>query len=243
MNAAITEQADGAGGEGPRRQVLRTLETRQRLTTAQAAARSQMVRRLRIALPVVALGLVLVFLFNTTSQTVDDAFLKDFANIEATTEEMRMDNAKVIGLDDRGQPYEITAESALQAPGRDDVELVRPRAHSRKSEAATVAYADRGVFQSSSKMLELTESVTVEHTVGGDTYILRTPTATVSINDETVESDAGVTGQSAAGTLRADRMRAYNGQGRVVFEGNVSMRIYPQKAQGAAQTQEGAGPQ
>ena len=88
MNAAITEEAHEPGGESPRREVLRTLELRQRLTTAQAAARSQMVRRLRIALPVVAVGLVILFLFNTSSQTVDDAFLKDFANLEATTEEI-----------------------------------------------------------------------------------------------------------------------------------------------------------
>lgn len=190
-----------------------------------------MVRRLRIALPLVAVGLVAFFLLNTRSKGVDDAFLKDFANLEATPEELHMANPRVVGIDDKGQPYEIVADSALQNPGAEDiVELVRPRAASRKAGEATIAYADKGVFQSSSKMLELKDGVTVEHSISGETYVLRTPSATVSINDETVESNAGVTGESETGTLRADRMRAYNGEGRVVFEGNVSMRIYPQKA-------------
>ncbi len=233
MSAALTSEESGAEAARARRGVLETLETRQRLTTAQAAARSLMVRRLRIALPLVAVALVAVFLLNTRSKGVDDAFLKDFANLEATPEELHMANPRVVGIDDKGKPYEIIAESALQTPGAEDVvELVRPRAASRNAKETTVAYADRGVFQNSSKILELTDSVTVEHAVGGETYVLTTPAATVSINDETVETDAGVSGQSETGTLRADRMRAYNGEGRVVFEGNVSMRIYPKKTKG-----------
>lgn len=235
MDAALSETSDqGEPRTAPRRGVLETLELRQRLTTAEATARTTMVRRLRIGLPVVAFALVAVFFLNTREDTVDDAFLKDFANLDATPEELTMANPRVTGIDDKGQPYEITAETALQNPGaKETVELIRPRAVSRGADDRTVAYADKGLFQSSEKILNLRDGVTVEHAIGGDAYVLRTPTAKVSIEDETVESNDGVVGEGEAGTLRADRMRAYNGEGRVVFEGNVSMRIFPSKTKGA----------
>ena len=217
-----------------RRGSLESLELRQRLTTAEAAARAATVRRLRILLPVLAVGLVGIFLINTRENPVDEAFLNDFANLDATPEELTMANPRVAGIDDRGQPYEITAESALQATGAaETVELIRPRAVSRRDQDQTIAYADKGRFQSSTKVLDLEDDVTLEHGIAGAKYVLKTSAATVSIAEETVTSDAGIEGEGEAGTLRADRMRAYNGEGRVVFEGNVSMRIFPSKARDA----------
>ena len=53
----------------------------------------------------------------------------------------------------------------------------------------------------------------------------------VSIDDQTVVSDKGVVGDGPGGsTLKADRMNAFNGDGRLVIEGNVAMRLYPAAA-------------
>ena len=59
---------------------LESLNFRARTTGQDAAARSRFVRRLRIALPILALVLVAssFFLINTQSNTVDEAFLEDF---------------------------------------------------------------------------------------------------------------------------------------------------------------------
>lgn len=217
--------------EAPRaipRQRLETLPNRQRITGEQAAARSKIVRRLRIALPAIALALVVGLLLNTRTGKVDDAFLEDFKDLSATPEEYRMAKPRFAGVDAKGQPYEITADEAMQASGeREVVELVNPRAVTRGLKEDTVVSAQKGVFRSEASRLELRDEVTLEHRIGGETYVLRTPAATVAIRDETVQTTAGVEGVSQAGTLRADRMRAYNGEGRVVFEGNVRMRIYP----------------
>jgi lipopolysaccharide export system protein LptC len=221
---------------------LETLSTRQRTTGEQALRRSLLVKRLRVALPVLAAVLLVGLALNTRSTGVDEAFLEDFADLQGTPDEYRMANPKFAGVDDQGHPYEITAEAALQAQGdRDVVELVKPRAVTRGQDESTVVSAEKGVFQSDANVLDLSEQVTLNHSIGGDEYVLRTPAATVAIGAETVQSFSGVEGEGEAGTLRADRMRAYNGEGRVVFEGNVSMRIFPKRAKLPAATEKGSG--
>jgi lipopolysaccharide export system protein LptC len=228
----------------PKRARLDTLPNRARITGAQAAARTRLVRRLRIILPSLALVLIAGLLANTREAGVDDAFLEDFTDLSATTEQYKMANPKFAGVDDDGQPYEITAREALQAPqDKEIVELVEPRAVTQGADKTTVVTAKKGVFRSEANMLDLSDAVTLQHEIGSQSYVLTTPAARVAIREETVDSNSGVVGESEAGVLRADRMRAYNGEGRVVFEGNVSMRIFPKKAKALADESSNAEPE
>ena len=93
---------------------LESLNFRARTTGQDAAARSRLVRRLRIIMPTVAVLLIVLFLINTRSNTVDQAFLDDFKTIAASTEELRMANPRFAGVDDEGKPFEITAIAASQ---------------------------------------------------------------------------------------------------------------------------------
>lgn len=215
-----------------RRRVLDSLPMHARTTGDQAAARSRLVKRLRLALPICALVLVAAFFFNTRSNSVDEAFLDDFKDISASAEELRMASPRFAGIDDNGRPFEITANAALQNTSvKDVVELDQPRAVQGETAESTIVTADKGVYRSDTNILELREDVTLQHDVGADTYIFRSPAATVSIKDEVVTSDAGIGGEGPDGrALQADRMKAYNAEGRVVFEGNVRMRIFPKKA-------------
>jgi lipopolysaccharide export system protein LptC len=210
---------------------LETLPRRQRITGEQAAARSKLVRRLRIVLPALAIVLLAGFFLNTRTATVDEAFLEDFTDLNAKSTASRAGKPTFEGVDNKGQPYEITADEAMQAPdGQEIFDLVKPRAVSQGISKDTVVYANHGTFRADVNRLDLNDDVTLEHKIGKASYVLKTPSATVAIRDETVQSTAGVEGVSTAGTLKADRMRAFNAEGRVVFEGNVSMRIYPKEA-------------
>ncbi|MBB5517296.1 LPS export ABC transporter periplasmic protein LptC [Amphiplicatus metriothermophilus] len=222
MTAATDSNGSGGG--------LRTLRIGPRLTGAQAARRAALARKLRIALPILAAILVAAFLANARRDQPDEVFLKDFADLGAAPDELRMANPRFAGVDGKGNPYEITAETALQNPeAQEVVELVRPRAVTSRPEESTVVYAERGVFQSKENILTLKDGVALERAIGGRTYVLRASAATVDMDGETVVSENGVEGESEAGLLRADSMRAYNAERRVVFEGNVSMRIFPGK--------------
>lgn len=229
-------EASTAGSDAPQRgksvkgdKALESLDFGSRTTGAQAAARSRLVRRLRIALPIIALVLVGVFLVNSQSNKVDQAFLEDFKTITASTEELRMANPRFAGVDDDGKPFEITADAALQDPGaKDVVELENPRAVQGDKDASSVVTASSGFYRTEENILLLKDSVTLEHELGSAIYVLRSPEATVSVKDQIVTSAAGVGADGPDGAkLTADRMKAYRADGRVVFEGNVAMRIYP----------------
>jgi len=144
-----------------------------------------------------------------------------------------MANPRFAGIDNKGKPFEITALTARQNTNvKDVVALDRPRAvqgeGQGENEGSTIVSADKGVYRSDVNILELNDDVTLQHEVGADTYVFRSPAATVSIKEEIVTSDSGVGGAGPEGReLTAERMKAYNADGRVVFEGNVHMRIYP----------------
>ena len=106
-----------------------------------------------------------------------------------------------------------------------------PRAIQGANEEQTVVTAKRGYYQSEENVLELQDGVALEHKIGSETYVLHAPAATVAIKDEIVSSNAGVGGEGKDGSrLNAERMTAYRAEGRVVFEGDVSMRFYPNSA-------------
>ncbi len=211
---------------------LDSLTIRQRTTGADAAARAQFMRRMRVALPVIALVLIATFFFNTRKSGVDEAFLNDFADLEATPQNLKTAKPHFTGVDARGNPYEVTAEAALQqANGGKIVDLEAPRAVTSARGEESVVAARTGVFDADSKKLDLKEGVTFEHKVGPTNYVLRTDEATYTIDDRRVVSEAGVAGEGADGErLKADRMSADEREGKVVFEGNVSMRIFPRRA-------------
>jgi lipopolysaccharide export system protein LptC len=210
---------------------LDSLTIRQRTTGEDAAARARFMRRMRVALPILALALVATFLLNTRKGGVEDAFLDDFADLEATPQNLRTARPHFTGVDAKGNPYEVTAEAALQqADGGKIVDLEAPRAVTSARGGHSVVAAKAGVFDADAKRLDLKDGVTFEHKVGGTSYVLRTDAATYTIDDRRVVSDAGVDGEGGDGQrLKADRMSADDREGKLVFEGNVSMRIIPRK--------------
>ncbi|MEM9705522.1 MAG: LPS export ABC transporter periplasmic protein LptC [Pseudomonadota bacterium] len=206
---------------------LETFSIKQRTTQSDAVARSRLVRRLRVALPGLAVVFVLAFLLTTRSNGVDDAFLKDFT-LDMAPEELEMANPRFAGVDGEGKPFEILAADATRAADQEEVvSLTSPRAVTNSEDETTTVVARRGVFQSETKVLDLSEDVVLEHAIGVDNYVLRTSAATVLLDEKQVLTDQGVDGEGPGGnTLKADRMRAYQADGRVVFEGNVKMKIY-----------------
>jgi len=232
MSGGVTYQGKErlAGGQsGGNRSRLDSLPMRARTTGKQALARSRLVRRLRMALPILALVLAAAFFFNTKSNNVDDAFLDDFKDMSASADDLKMANPRFAGIDDNGRPFEITALAAMQVSGnRETVELELPRAVQGEGSDLTIVTAQKGLYQSKDNVLELEQDVTLSHDLGAETYVLKVPAATVAINEEKVTSDTGVNGIGSDGsTLSADRMTAFNADRRILFEGNVRMRIYP----------------
>ena len=226
-DSAAPARASGRTNKG----ALDSLTIRRRTTGADAAARAKFMRRMRIALPILALVLIATFFLNTRQSGVDDAFLDDFADIDASPQNLKTAKPQFSGIDARGNPYEVTAETALQqANGGKVVDLEAPRAVTSTGDGQSVVAAKSGVFDADAKRLDLKDGVIFEHKVGATNYVLKTPTATYTINDRRVVSEAGVDGEGSDGErLKADRMSADERDGKLIFEGNVSMRVFPRR--------------
>ena len=248
MNATVTDTAPAAPTPAPTpastprtaRGALDHLTIRRRTTGEDAAARAQLVRRMRVALPAVALVLIAAFFLSTRRSGGDNAFLEDFADLNATTQNLSSVKPQFSGVDARGNPYEITADTASQKPESGEIiELQQPRAVTASGAEQSVVAAKTGVFNTDDKKLLLKDGVTFEHAIGRDNYVMKSSSATVSIDDQTVVTGGGVEGEGPGGsTLKADRMRANNGEGAVIFEGGVTMRLYPKSADGETAPQE-----
>lgn len=234
----MTEAASSQDQEGARgkpivgRRALDSLSFEQRTTGEAAKARSRLVRRMRLILPASGVVLVAVLLFNTRSNENPDAFLDDFKDFNASPEELRVASPRFDGIDDKGDPFEITAASAKQRPESPDfIELENPSARQGANDRTTVVVAQKGLYDRDKNVLDLSDGVELEHEFADEKYLLKLPAATVSIDEAKVESNGAVSGEGSDGAnLEADHMTAYRTDSRVVFEGNVRMRIYPKSA-------------
>lgn len=221
-------KGDGAPLAEGRRPRLEHLPSTRRLTGAQAQARSRNVRALRYILPAIAAILLIIFFIASQNKPPEDARLQDLALDDVMPEAGAMTNPTFAGVDTDGQPYKITASTAVQDQFSEKVvNLERPTATMSDGTNNTFATANKGQFRSEEKLLSLEDDVTLERVINGRTYTLRSPAAIVSIDGETVTSESGVTGQSEQGKIRADQVQVFNGERRVVFKGNVLMKFEP----------------
>ncbi|MBT8471423.1 MAG: LPS export ABC transporter periplasmic protein LptC [Marinicaulis sp.] len=219
---------------------LHALPNQARTTSAKALAHSRNIRRLRILLPLIAIGLVAAFFLNTQKAEPEDPILREARQMTATDDEWVTANPRFAGIDESGNPFEITARAATRNPAeRDLVELEFPQAVQGENSETTVVKANRGLYRSDANMLELIDNVQLEHTIASGTYTFEAPNAIVSINDDVVTSDNGIGGAGPDGmAIKADRMKAYNAEGRVILQGNVSMRLFPKDKDDATKNED-----
>ena len=107
------------------------------------------------------------------------------------------------------------------------VNLEGPKAVLTDDNAETVATAKTGFFRSGQKVLDLKENVIFERIINGKSYTLRSEAAVVGIEEQTLKSSEGVSGETLDGKLRADEMEVFNQDGRVILKGNVRMKFEP----------------
>src|SRR4051812_37085815 len=76
---------------------------------------------MKIALPV-AVGLLLAYVFlSPLSKTKEVSFLLDKNKVEVAKERMKVQSAQYRGLDDKGRPFTVNADHALQPSSNDPV--------------------------------------------------------------------------------------------------------------------------
>lgn len=220
--------AEAAAEAGARGRLAGFAERRRRLDPAAIARRRLAVTLAKRALPLAAFAaLALVVLWPQITgmeESLRVAYRKP--SITTPTGAARVVEPRFQGTDERGRPYTLSADSALQEAGSDRIRLAQPRGDVTLEDGAWVMLqADAGVFHRDVRVLDLTGNVALFHDSG---YEVRTDSAAVDLNAGSSHGDEPVSAQGPAGTLDAVGFSLTDRGDVIVFKGPARMVLVPE---------------
>lgn len=194
---------------------------------------SNFVGAMKVVLPAIAVGLILLVVGWPQFQSHEQGFRIGIANI--TMEDaanLRMMNPRYQGIDRHGEPFTVTARSAVKhKPASDVIELEMPQADITLDKGNWVALkAEFGAYREQDQQLDLIGSVNLYHDEG---YEFRTISAHVNMTTNSAEGDDPVHGQGPFGEITSQGFRIYDKGKRIVFTGQAHLLLQPQATTGA----------
>jgi lipopolysaccharide export system protein LptC len=187
---------------------------------------SRFVSLMKVALPVLALILVTLIFVWPKLQASDNRFQVGFAAIKAhEAGNPSMMNPRYVGLDDREQPFTVTADLARNVIQTDrPVELEVPKADLSLSDGSWVVLtAQTGLYEREKRQLDLEGEVNLFHDSG---YEFKTASARIDLATGTAHGTVPVTGHGPFGDLRAEGFHLDKGRRVINFTGRARVIMY-----------------
>ena len=207
----------------PRHAVLETLRRQSQQTAEDYMRRSQKVGVAKRLLPAAGLLLLVALVAAPALRTGTDANRIAYHIDQAASSlpASKLLGAKYHGTDAQGQPYTITADSAVEL-GPDHVTLDAPMGDiTLKSGAWLMLKSTSGLYHPQSGTLELTGGVTLYR---NDGTILTTPDMAVNMRAGTAGTNSPTQVQGPFGTLAAQKGFALTNRGAdVTFKGPATL--------------------
>ena len=200
---------------------------RRRRRFASRSRHSRYVAVLKILLPSLAVGLILLLVVWSQMSLDEKRFhigLTDLAPQEIDT--VNVVNARYEGIDKQNRPFTVTAAHAVQVEGDADViDLTEPRADLTLGSGAWIAIAaDTGRFARNDDLLDLRGSVSLFHDRG---FEFHAETVRINLKDSTAVSHDPVDGQGPDGHVTAQGMEVSKGGDRILLVGRSKLILYP----------------
>jgi len=154
-------------------------------------------------LPLLAASLLLLALIwpqiDWRGSYTEESLPQSFSDVELR--DIRMVRARLVGTDEQGRPFTVTADEVRQADGlMKHATFVRPRARLRLAEGRVIKLsADAGAYDREAEEIEFRGNVVVTHGLG---YHFRTEKAIVDIEEGRAFGEAPVHGYGPEGTLQ-----------------------------------------
>ena len=178
---------------------------------------SRLVRSLRLVLPLLAAALLVLAIIWPSIDWWRAVVPDDLDNSVdlRDAQQLQMRNAKLVGSDDTGRPFELSAIEARQGEdGVNTVILVEPTGEIILEDGAHLKVrAAQGHFDRDAERLELTGSVIVEH---GDGYHFESKSAVVNIGDGRAVGNDPIDGYGPEGALQGEGFEIID-KGRTVL--------------------------
>ena len=187
------------------------------------SSHDRLVRFAKVALPS-AVGVLIAFLaLAPLDKEGDVSFILDKKKVENAPERMRVESARYVGQDNRGQTFEISAQSAIQRSS--DVPIVDINgmlARLGLQQGPVMIGANHGRYDLDRQNIAITGPVRV---VGPDGYRLETRDVTVDLKRRRLASPGPVVGETKLGHFRAGNLSADLGERKVVLDGGARLKI------------------
>ena len=205
---------------------LRTRSERQRW--AQPGGRHDRLIATANRLLPLSIGVLFAFLVMAPLTMGGDAsFVLDKNKVEVARERLKIQRARYRGTDAKGQPFALTAGSALQKSSAEPIVNIRDLAAAiRLSDGPAEMTAPTGRYDMDSEQVDVAGPIKVR---GPNNYALDTTDAVVDLKTRRLRSTAAVTGTVRQGTFSGDSMRADLEARTVTLDGNARLRIDPRK--------------
>lgn len=177
----------------------------------------------QVALPSIIGVLAAGFVFAPLAMRGDVSFVLAKDTVAIARERMRVTAATYRGVDRKGQPFQLTAGSAVQATSRDPiVKLSDLTAAIKLKDGPASLHADTGRYDMDREIVSVIGPVVFASTGG---YRLETRDVTIGLKTRTLASGGPVDGKMPLGSFRADRMEADLGEHSVTLDGRAHLHI------------------
>ena len=187
------------------------------------SAHDKIVRWSKILLPAGVGALIAILAFAPLQQEGDVSFILDKKKVENVPERMRLETARYVGADNKGQQFEITARQALQRSSEIPVvDIEGMFARLALAGGPLTILANQGRYDLDTQQMAVTGPVRV---VGPDGYRLETRDVLVDLKQRQLASSGPVAGQMRLGQFQAGRLRADLGERKVVLDGGTRLKI------------------
>ena len=183
----------------------------------------RIVRWSKIILPSAVGVLLAILAVAPLDKNGDVSFILDKNKAEQAPERMRVEAARYVGTDDKGQKFEITAQRAIQRSS--DVPIVDIEgmfARLGLAQGPLVIAASNGRYDLDRQRVDVNGPVRV---VGADGYRLETSNVRVDLKQRRLASAGPVAGQMRLGQFQARQLRADLGERKVVLDGGARLKI------------------
>jgi lipopolysaccharide export system protein LptC len=186
------------------------------------------VSAMRVLLPTVATGLILLVLVWPQLDDQQRRFTLGPAKIDkSAAKNLAMLNGRYAGILEE-KPFTITAEKALQKNAKDmEFSLLGPKLDIMIENGSWAAItAKDGFYNHKNQILELSGGVNVFHDTG---YEFRTKNAVVDMKAGDARGIDPIVGQGPLGNLKAEGFVLFYKTKRIIFTGRSKLTLFPHR--------------
>jgi lipopolysaccharide export system protein LptC len=187
------------------------------------SAHDRIVRWSKILLPSAVGVLIAVLMLAPLDKHGDVSFILDKKKVENAPERMRVETARYVGADNKGQKFEITANRAIQHSSEVPVvDIEGMFARLALANGPLMILANQGRYDQDSQKVDVNGPVRV---VGPDGYRLETRDVRVDLKSRQLASSGPVAGQMRLGQFQAGNLQADLGSRTIVLNGGARLKI------------------